>query len=167
MSEFLALLAGTQTHVCTIGTRSQTLIVQGLFGPHDTDKWGNFTRSIYECETTSQSLVQTLTRSSDEDTWQTIHILYIPIVLVLQQQSYSHELPRPTYVLARLGCFCTVQCSTCTLFCKILVQCTLQYPRSTIRYTCTELRTVLVQEVLYCTSCTDSTIKGGKKIILC
>ena len=61
--------------VSTIGTSqtSQTLIV-GPVWSRGTDKWGNFTRPIYECVSTSLSLARTLIRRSDKDPWQTVHI---------------------------------------------------------------------------------------------
>ena len=46
-------------------------------------KWGNFTRPIYAC------IELSLLFRDRQST-------YIPIVFVLQWQSFSHELPRPT-----------------------------------------------------------------------
>ena len=62
-------------HIHTIGTSqtSQTLIV-GPVCSYGTDKWGNFTRPIYKCESTSSSLMQTLISCSDEDLGLTVHI---------------------------------------------------------------------------------------------
>ena len=65
----------TQTYGRNISTSqiSQTLIV-GPVWSSGTDNWGNFTGPIYECVSTSLSLVWTLIRSSDKDPWQTVHV---------------------------------------------------------------------------------------------
>ena len=55
------------------------------------NKWRNFTRLIYEYESTSLRLVQTLICSSNKDPWLTVHLN--PGCPPIAELQYSHEVP--------------------------------------------------------------------------